>query len=232
MSNPLELVVRLAGSVAPELTAHRPLYVVSRAACESIGLMPDDCCGLALPEIVAPQVVDLLRAAGKWTGPGPVVVLDLAAIEEDAPRGHVEHATFAVACHEYAHLLPARPVLVTSDTPELRAAHVELIEQFRAAPIPPIEADPSHDLAFIRRYCHLIVRATDACWPIHVRGGWGSFPLGMCAESYLAAVADEARLMRDWSFARIEATPPPQALVDRWEADLAFRARFRERAHA
>jgi hypothetical protein len=118
MNNILETAGRLASNVCPELVASQPLYIIDSSSIEAGAFVRCDCYGLALPLMLAPQIRDLVGA--KWTGPGPVVLLDLAAIELDARPGCTEQCTLSICLHEFAHLLPYRPVSILPDTDEIR----------------------------------------------------------------------------------------------------------------
>ena len=211
MSNDILNTCReLAYTVASEL-AGRPLYVV--AADSLKGLPPVQCCyGWASEQLFA------IRPYVEWHGPGPLIVLDIAAIAEDAKSGMLESCCACIMCHELAHVLPAKPSQLLECSPNrLRHEFAGLKKFSTSAPLPPAK-DAAHDMAFLRGACHVWHRAVAAgfepAWSKLLRWPFYSW-------SYLEILQAEAKELAGKSFSEIEEIPPPQRLLDVWNSDLS-----------
>lgn len=222
---------RLAAAVAPELREY-PLYLLDTRETNR----PEHSnvySGYTMRGgRIDPHLRNVLKARGKWRGPGPIIVLCVPMLAHAAEGFRVK--TLQVMLHELAHVLPAvRLREPTGQNPEVAAKwryeHALSYEddsqrgQIEAA----IKDADDHGARFIRVALHLWIRAVRAGWLLpltwlcagHVTNlspvGWFSPP-----SRYLEALDDEPIRMAEATFAEIEATDPPAEFSRLWEYDL------------
>lgn len=222
MSAILDLAHNLALAVAPELQA-APFYLVPSALAESAGLAMSDLRGVAL--VSSEFIWPLKEALGAdYVGPGPIISLNLAAIEADARPGFLEPCALAVMLHEVAHVLPVREIADPIDNPETKALHVAALADACTRPDPGYgEPGDPHDLPFVRRVCHLVWRARAAGWDVRLSDAlhsMGSFLAG--GDRYAEALRGECEARRAATLAEIEAAPMPDELMTLWRQDCEF----------
>jgi hypothetical protein len=216
----------LAFRVAPELR-ERPLYVIDGATSLAAGLSMAGCAGWAQGSWMPLPLRDVLGDV--YRGAGPIIALDVEVIAAAAEGDDPERCTSAVMVHELAHILPRADVPEPNDSGFQRLADdvfAKMSNQWFERPDVE-DLDAMHDLAFIRRACHLTWRAVEAGYDVDIRDVHRQF--GLCMRLFYGLFTPEAALMAGWSFGQIMATPPPAAAVERWEEDQAFLMGLRER---
>lgn len=207
--------------VSPELKA-QPLYLCWRS---DIPDLPLTCC---LGQAFAGPVMDMNIAdalGDQYTKPGPVIMLDRAAIDAAANPGAFVQCLRSVTLHETGHVLPSQPVVeppeFPPDFPKVRDVQLKLMTDVQSAPQPAAGAkNDVHDWRFIRRAIHLWCRAAEGGFgaPLMQLLGYGHYH----EQVYLEILLPEIHAMRFASFDEIEKTPPPPALltqcceVQRW----------------
>jgi hypothetical protein len=211
---------QMAVRIASELT-RRPLYI--RDARDFDGLPSNGPC-LGWAHDSATTVWPLAHAVGgDWQGPGPIIAIDLAAIANNALPNAFEQHVRSVVIHEIAHVLP--PPTPLADFPHshgLAARQLELLEAAAQKPEPEPNADPFHNLSFIRRCCHLYYRAVVLGYGVMPHAMFVSEPWLSRLEIYFAHAIGECARMREATFHEIESLPIPAALSDQWHRDLRF----------
>ena len=184
---------------------------------------PNDC--YAYCDIIADcHIRDHLVARGEWRGKGPAIVFRSDHIREhygDHPE-NFRRGVLEIMLHETAHALPAIPSLPDFEpSPILRKIQADRFARCASTIDDGNAVESCHGAQFIRIAAHLWYRSLAAGFvgaPWNIFSGYRynlSHPF-----AYVEALGDELRRMYSATFAEIEATPPPQAFADLWQADF------------
>lgn len=210
----------LALRIAPELES-KPLHLLDAAQLPDYPRNKSCLLGWAQPGFYEDHIV--ADAIGdNYAGCGATICLDGDAIAEAAEPGQFERCLLNVLVHETGHLLPpVLPIVDLPPTPTIREWQLaRMQDMLTGSAAVPGTTDDCHALDFIRRTLHLFVRATAAGFNVALDGLFSSHPWSTHTHHWLPLVLSEALQMRDKTFEQIEATEPPPALVDLWQADL------------
>ncbi|WP_428305840.1 hypothetical protein [Lacipirellula sp.] len=219
----LEKCRRFADQVIPELQGTTYYILDSDALNNESAYTHDELVGWAAQ---AANVSELLpRYLGAdWRGPGPAIFLNLTWLRRHAYPGQFERAVLGVEVHELGHL--AFPLRMPGErTPRVASAIAELQDAVVRYSLNPVNLakpanDEGHDWKWIRRTCHLYVRAAFRGYSLpHLRllhSGYCDF----ASQDYLPQLLEEALRMREEPMEAIDALPPLQWLVEQYEADV------------
>lgn len=160
-----------------------------------------------------------------WQAGQAVVVLRLSDIAADAID--LERAAMMVTLHETAHALPLAPAVdlaaTLPDSPSMRAAMIEKHHSGGGdAEEVALGARDPHGPQFIRRCCHLYVRAAEAGFDLPWHDLLGPRTWQGRLHDYLPYCLSEALRMRGESFTTIDNEPMPAGLSERYAADVEF----------
>ncbi|RIK75380.1 MAG: hypothetical protein DCC68_21260 [Planctomycetota bacterium] len=167
----------------------------------------------------------------RWRGGAPAMLLDDKAIAKAAKaRGMmIEQFAIDIAIHELGHVLqlpwPHHEPRFAKFAPELLAEDRASVgaEIVAGLECEERQREPwyQHAADFHRIVGHLIVRAGMLgvpCNPKIILPN-GQYTLGAGIGDYLAALADEARIMRHRAFTEIKQRAPPERFVRLWNRD-------------
>jgi hypothetical protein len=136
-----------------------------------------------------------------------------------------------ILLHEASHLLPAESTPPRDQpTPEIREWYLH--RAITAPTMTELDAPWSggHDLAFIRRCCHLWSRCEQLGIPVRQCAICAGAGLDNGIDEYRAVLGWEPVRCRNWAFADIEALPMPECFSDLFDRDKAAWLRWRDGA--